>query len=367
MFRRDGSAIGWLLRPWRARQRGLARAGRVSLVAASLALSILPAMMLYYGIDDWWWDGTLAVTSMAWLGVLVFDELAERIAGLRARAIVGLPRVGFLVAGLFVGITLGYVVLYHFGWSPGRSVATVTRDWWRTMGILVPVIGLTVVVGASLWYRAEAFRLQGAAATASFAVLTRQMQPHLLFNALSALKELTLDDPGRAGALAQRLADLYRLILQAAAEPTITLGRELAIVDNYLGVEQVRFEDRLAFALDVPAALHEIAIPSLMLQTLVENAVRHGIAKSRSGGRIDVRGHEQSGTLVLEVHNTGAPLVPPPAPAPAEDADAPTPRGGVANTRARLALMFGEQARLSIGSDTDGTCVRIELPTGARA
>ncbi|MFO0631828.1 MAG: histidine kinase [Nannocystaceae bacterium] len=363
MFRRDGSAIGWLLRPWRVQQRGPARAGRLSAVAGALVLAVLPAMMLYYGLDGWWWDGTLWVPSMAWLAIVAADELAERLARARGRAIVGLPRVGFLIAGLFVGIFLGYLAVYRFGWSPDRSFANVMRDFRRTLGILVPVIGALLVAGSSLWYRAEAFRLQGAAATASFAVLTRQMQPHLLFNALSALKELTLDAPARAGELAQRLADLYRLILQAAAAPTISLDRELAIVANYLEVERVRFEDRLAVEIDVPAALHGLELPSLMLQTLVENAVRHGIAKARAGGRVSVRGRSHGDQVVLEVVNTGAPWVAAREPPATADADAPAPAGGLANSRARLALMFGPRAQLSIGTQPDGsTCVRITLP-----
>src|SRR5205823_5033981 len=106
------------------------------------------------------------------------------------------------------------------------------------MGILVPVVGATIVIGASLWYRAEAFRLESAAATAGFNVLKGQMQPHFLFNSLNALKELIADDPELATAFAQRIADLYRLILEVSTEATTPLSDELAIVGHYCEVER---------------------------------------------------------------------------------------------------------------------------------
>jgi len=354
--RESGAAIEWLLRPWLDRTPARARIGRISTVSAALVLTVVPSMMLYFGIDGWWWDGTLAVVSMSWVGVVALDAVAEQVSRRRARALPGLVRVGFIVLGLALGIGLGYVVLWRFGWSPDRTPATLIGDYRRTMGILAPLVTLLVVAGASLWYRAEAFRLESAAARASLAALTAQLQPHVLFNSLNALKELTLDDPERASALTQRLADLYRAILKASSTPTTTLADEAAIVENYLEVEHVRFADRLRYAIDIPPALARVEVPGLMLQTLAENAVRHGIAKSRRGGEVCVTATRHGDRVVIEVTNTGALYT---------ETDVLARGGthvGLANTRARLELLFPGAAELTIAARDDRTVVRVIIP-----
>lgn len=355
--RGSGAAIEWLLRPWLGHQRARARIGRISAVSGALALTVLPSMMLYYGIDGWWWDGTLAVVSMSWLGVVAFDGLAATLERIRGRSLAGLSRVGFIALGLAVGILVGYVVLLFFGWSPDRTLATVLRDYRRTMGILAPVVAVLVVVGTSLWYRAETFRLESAAARASLTALNAQMQPHVLFNALNALKELTLDDPERASALTQRLADLYRAILRASGTPATTLAEDAVIAEDYLAIEHVRLGERLRYEIAIPDELREIEVPSLMLQTLVENAVRHGIAKSRKGGEIRVHAECSDHEVIVEVANTGAAF------AGEGVSGRDGEHVGLANTRARLALMFGDDAALSIADVPGrGTVVRVVMP-----
>jgi LytS/YehU family sensor histidine kinase len=178
----------------------------------------------------------------------------------------------------------------------------------------------------------------------------------VLFNALNALKELTLDDPRRASELVQRLADLYRAILDASRTPTSSLAKEAAVAGNYLEVEQARLGDRLRFEVDVPEELAGVEVPALMLQTLVENAVRHGVAKSRTGGHVHVRAERRADEAVIAVTNTGARVDPEQL---ARRGEAP---GGLANTRARLALMFGDAAALTIAEDGERTSVRVVLP-----
>lgn len=352
--RGPGAAIEWLLRPWLDHAPARARIGRITTVSAALVFTVIPSMMLYFGIDGWWWDGTLAVVSMSWVGVVALDLVAELVSRSRARPLPGLARVGFIVLGLALGIGLGYVVLWRFGWSPDRTPATLIGDYRRTMGILTPLVAMLVVAGASLWYRAEAFRLESAAARASLSALTAQMQPHVLFNSLNALKELTLDDPVRASALTQRLADLYRAILKASGAPTTTLAEEVAIVENYLEVEHVRFADRLRYSIEIPPELARLDVPSLMLQTLAENAVRHGIAKSRKGGDVRVEAMPRDDSVVIEVSNSGATL-----------GDAHTAEGanvGLANTRARLDLVFPGAAELTLVTRDDRTVARVVIP-----
>ncbi len=338
--------IDWLLRPW-LDNGGLAqRAGRVYLVAAVIAAAVLPGMMLYFGLDGWWWDTTVLVSVLAPAGIVAGDVVAAR------RGLGGLRRLAVMELGLLVGIAAGYLVVAIWR-EPAASEPSLASDLLRTLAILAPVVFLASMTGASLWYRADAYRLESAASAARYAVLEAQMQPHFLFNALASLKELIADDPVRASEATQRLAELYRAILRATAEPTAPLGDELAIVESYLEVERVRYGDRLRYRIDVADDLRAAHVPSLMLQTLAENAVKHGVCKARDGGEIAVRATRDGARVVLEVRNTGAPYV--------AGADGGTATG-LSNTRARLSLLYGAGSRLDIGSEPSGaTLVRFEV------
>jgi signal transduction histidine kinase len=354
-------AIEWLVRPWLEGAGAAARAGRVLAVALGLTLVILPGMILYFGIDGWWWDTTIAVLACAPLGIIVFDNVALLLTRLVGREVTGLSRVAILFLGLTVGVLGGYLVVMAVHMTPDRSVDALMKDYRRTMSILLPVLTTVAVLGTSLWYRGEAFRLESALATARFDALNGQMQPHFLFNALNSLKALIEDDPALAADVTQRVADLYRLIMKVSKDATSTLADEVAIVESYLEIERVRFGDRLSYAIDVPAELSALHVPSLVLQTLVENAVKHGVCKARGGGEVRVRAaRSQGGSLELEVSNTGAPYD------PGSRDPSLAPPTGLANTRARLALMYGASSRFAIDFDAKaGTRVTFSV-TGAK-
>jgi hypothetical protein len=311
---------------------------------------VLPAMVLYFGSEGWWWDNTLSVGLLMPIGILAFDELAELAGRARGRPIQGIARGAVLIGGLVAGNLAGYLVTLGVWPLPGRTPHVAFADFRRNMSIFVPILSVLMLAVASFWHRAETYRLETAALRASFKVLERQMQPHFLFNALNALKELIPDDPVVARAFTQRLADLYRMILKVSSSATTPLSDELTIVGHYLEVERVRYGERLRYSIEVPDELRTLHVPSLMLQTLTENAVKHGIAKARQGGDVWVRGRRhEGGGIELEVRNTGAPYAPSGA---AETSD--STKTGLENTRARLALMYGESGRLSISSDPEG-------------
>jgi hypothetical protein len=348
---RASEAIDWVLRPWLDGGGSFARIGRIAVVSGLLLVVLVPSMLLYFGAHGWWWDNTLAVALVAPLGVIALDALAG-LVGLR-----GVPRVLSLCVGALVGMLGGYLVTLALGNHPDRTSASILADYRRTLGIVGPVLAVGTFLGASLWYRGEAYRQQNAAALASFQVLRDQMQPHFLFNALSAIKELIAEDPCRAREFVQQLADLYRAIMKVANAATSTLADELAVVASYCEVERVRFGDRLRYRIEVDDDVRSLHVPSLMLQTLTENAIKHGIGKSRTGGEICVRAERRGdGWLALEVRNTGAPYV----------AAADSGATGLANTRARLALMYGPAGAFSITADTKlGTCARFAV-SGAK-
>ena len=195
------------------------------------------------------------------------------------------------------------------------------------------------------------------ATEAELRALRSQINPHFLFNALTTIGYLIEAAPPRALKTLLRLTSLLRSVLRSAGEMT-TLGRELELVEHYLDIERERFEERLQVHLDVPHALRALAIPCLIVQPLVENAIKHGIAPAMGGGevRVHARLHLEGSrqTLVIAVLNTGAPLA-------AEPDDRAT-RVGINNVERRLAGHFGEQAALSLSARDGVTCAEVRLP-----
>jgi signal transduction histidine kinase len=199
------------------------------------------------------------------------------------------------------------------------------------------------------------------ATEAELRALRAQVNPHFLFNALTTIGHLIQTAPPRALETLMRLTALLRAVLRSEGEFT-TLGRELEVVEAYLDIEHARFEQRLRVRIEVPPGLSSLRVPPLVLQPIVENAVKHGIATRRLGGEVTVsasvdRSAGQSPHLVLIVRDTGAG-------ATAEALRVGRVAGvGLNNVERRLACQYGTAASLSIRSDPDtGTTVEIRLP-----
>jgi two-component system LytT family sensor kinase len=206
----------------------------------------------------------------------------------------------------------------------------------------------------------------GALATeAELRALRAQINPHFLFNALTTIGYLIQTAPGRALDTLMRLTALLRSVLRSEGEFT-TLGRELELVEAYLDIEHARFEQRLQVRIDVPQALRSLRVPPLLLQPVVENAVKHGISPLRHGGDVTVAARLEtaggSRALVLTVHDTGA---------GATDTELRLGRDvgvGLTNIERRLAFQYGNAAALSIRSAPGaGTTVEIRLPAEDKA
>jgi two-component system, LytTR family, sensor kinase len=197
------------------------------------------------------------------------------------------------------------------------------------------------------------------AAEAELRALRAQINPHFLFNALTTIGYLIGTSPSRALQTLMRLTALLRGVLRSEGEFT-TLGREVELVEHYLDIERERFEERLRVRVEVPHALRSVRVPSLIVQPLVENAVKHGVARSADGGDVILTAELRSGPgapsrLVLTVRNTGASLV--------LDRSASRDGVGLSNVERRLAGHFGNQARLSLIRTADGaTAAIVELP-----
>jgi two-component system LytT family sensor kinase len=197
------------------------------------------------------------------------------------------------------------------------------------------------------------------ATEAELRALRAQINPHFLFNALTTIGFLIQTAPSRALETLMRLTALLRSVLRSEGEFT-TLGRELELVEAYLDIEHARFEQRLRVRIDVPQALRNIRVPPLLLQPIVENAVKHGIAPMRRGGDVTVSARIDTAeprTLVLAVKDTGAGATP---------RQLEVGRGdgvGLSNIERRLACQYGAAATLTVTTEPGvGMTVEIRMP-----
>lgn len=241
--------------------------------------------------------------------------------------------------GMVLGIWLSIFIVNHlFGMSIEGSVFFAAAAFGS---IVIAVISLYAAYRQS---REEALRLQTAVAEARYHTLEQQMRPHFLFNALNSLAELIESGREDAAETTYKLSNLYRRILANSDLKTATLESELEIARSYLELEQLRFGSRLNFTILAPENTGEIFLPTLMLQTLVENAIKHGIAPSVEGGQIEIVISRNGDGYHLKISNTGKPLM--------EKIRGGT---GLANTLARLDLLYGEKHKFEIGRDGNRT------------
>jgi len=201
--------------------------------------------------------------------------------------------------------------------------------------------------------------MQKLTAEAELKALRAQINPHFLFKALTTIGYLIESAPPRAMNTLMQLTALLRGVLRSEGDFT-TLGREIELVEHYLKIEHERFEERLRVRIDVPQALRHLRIPALVVQPLVENAIKHGVAPSTTGGDVDVTARLETGAgvnrLRVSVRNTGAPLHPS-APRDASE------QVGVDNVRRRLAGHYGEGATLTLAAEPGrGTIAELVVP-----
>lgn len=245
------------------------------------------------------------------------------------------------------------------GWF--LTQAKVVFNLRKVVDLYLSLVGPgMMVVGGLVAARARSEELRKAseaeAQVAKNRLLQGQVHPHVLFNALNGLAELVHKDPKAAEGAIRHLSDLLRRILIATEHTRLPLGEERKIISDFLALESIRLGDRLRVVWEWDEQLDALELPPLLLQPLVENAIKHGISPSIPGGEVVLRAKAQDGAILLQVWNSGMPF---------------RNRGitngiGVKNLRSRLALSFGTGASLSIGPAIgpkgDGTlaCIRLE-------
>jgi sensor histidine kinase YesM len=202
----------------------------------------------------------------------------------------------------------------------------------------------------------EAARLNEQLSKAQLQALRRQIEPHFLFNTLNAIAGLVRENRNDdAISMLAELSDFLRGVIAASERHEVPLAEEMEFVEKYLAIQKVRFADRLQFTLDVPPALLNAQVPSLVLQPVVENAIVHGIAKRAQGGLIRISAFRNDGRLTLNVYNDGP---------PAASQNAPAGTGiGISNLRNRLQSLYGHAFDVTIRNQpARGVEVSVSLP-----
>ena len=196
-------------------------------------------------------------------------------------------------------------------------------------------------------------RLQLRLSRTELQALKLQLQPHFLFNTLNAITALIHRDPPRAERMVSGLSELLRVSLGSAGDQEIPLARELEVLQHYVDIQQVRFEDRLTVAVDAPPDIQRALVPNLILQPLVENAIRHGLSGRAAAGHVDIVARRAGPRLVVTVEDNGV-----------GETDPANRREGVGlgNSRARLRQLYGDDQRFVAGGTAHGFRVVVEVP-----
>jgi signal transduction histidine kinase len=312
----------------------------VAVVAFSTGIAALLTLVGYGGS----FGQNLVFSQCIGLAVLVFIHLGWRALWPQGKP----PRLPFFAL-------IAFAVLA--GWLGGSAVAsallgvpwTAGRNAWAALGV-------TLAAGVTgtwfFWSRHKAADLERGRIEAQLKLLQAQIEPHFLFNTLANLDALIATDPARARVMLGHLNDYLRATLAAARKERNSLAEEFALLENYLEVLAIRMGARLRYELALPASLAPLQVPPMLLQPLVENAVKHGLEPKVEGGSVKVSAREEQGRLVLEVADTGQGL-----------------RGsggggvGLANLRERVAAAFGGAARVDAGANPEGGyTVTLSLP-----
>ncbi|HSG99917.1 MAG TPA: histidine kinase, partial [candidate division Zixibacteria bacterium] len=272
---------------------------------------------------------------------------------------------------LSVPITILYIFVYNFIMMLFYDVPNSWANYWNLFGPVTTknqsyhylaywvALGVDLIVRYSQSLREKEVRaaeLERQLADARLEALKAQLQPHFLFNTLNLIAELIHSDPELADRTLERLSDLLRMSLKHADTQETTLYEELRLVQVYLEIQQSRFSDRLSVVMDTPPDLERARTPSLVLQPLVENAIRHGVAQRSEPTCISISARQHNGSLELRVEDNG----------PGIDSPDHSSAGhglGLQNTRERLARLYGPTGTVELmNRPSGGVCALVRIP-----
>jgi signal transduction histidine kinase len=267
-----------------------------------------------------------------------------------------------------VPLALGFVSLYVALRTLVDSLLGNFDASWTVRGLAPQyhwnLLIYSVLVGIGIAYdlhrearerELRAYELEARLAEARLETLKAQLRPHFLFNTLNAISAFVEKDPKVARRMTAHLGDLLRHSLESARRNEVPLAEELATVDDYLAIQQIRFGGRLSVEREVAAETLGASVPGFLLQPLVENAVEHGLVEKTEGGRILLRAERRDGSLLLTIQDDGIGLPP--------SGNGSGNGSGLKNVTERLRALYGERARLDIANGAGvGVKVTIAIP-----
>ena len=283
----------------------------------------------------------------------------------RAGPQAGAPRVLALAAALVLAATVAS--------AAREAVRTLdgSEDSWLNVWVILPrfLFPGAMLVTVAEFHRRELLSMEAMRAAraardmletqtlqARVRTLEAQIEPHFLFNTLATVRRLYETDPKAGDSMMGRLMDYLHTALPSMRGNAVTLAREADLIGAYLDLQKVRMGRRLEYRVDVPPSLHAVEVPPMMLLTLVENAIKHGLAPEREGGRIDVTAETDGASLKLHVADTGRGF----------GTEVSGGGTGLANIRARLGALYGAAAALTLAPrDPRGLVATLTLPAGA--
>jgi sensor histidine kinase YesM len=299
--------------------------------------------------------GIPSAMVLNWMGFRYTERFPRFIVVMNTMVLVATATTGSLAAALvlqFAGVV-----------RPGQ--------YWIEFWSAYPIaIVITLIVGLSISsFETMRHKLQSATLTlrtqqveqeraykllaeARLSSLASRIHPHFLFNTLNSIASLIPSDPGRAEDTVGKLASLLRFSLSENQSGLVPLARELKIVRDYLEIERTRFGQRLRYAIDVPAALNDVKVPPLAMQSLVENSIKHVVAVRQEGATIRVLASKEEDRIRLQVIDDG----------PGFSLGSITPEHGLGNLVSRLELLFGERGELSVVHKDEATVVSLLFP-----
>lgn len=272
-----------------------------------------------------------------------------------------------LFATLFaVVISASFQIIHHFLFvnSPGKPYSPRTTLQWIIFNSSenYGIYGLLLLCSQALRYyrrfregELRSSQLEAQLSQAQLQALKMQLHPHFLFNTLHSISALVHKDPDAADRMLARLGDFLRLTLENSGTQEVTLQKELEFLKCYLEIERIRFQDRLTTHMEIDSLALDARLPNLILQPIVENALRHGIAPRSAPGRIEISAKRNNGSIRIEVRDNGPGL--------------PSAAGsfreglGLSNTRARLERLYGEEHSFELhNAPSGGLVVTLEIP-----
>ncbi|QYF95581.1 histidine kinase [Massilia sp. PAMC28688] len=332
-------------------------------IAAMMMLCSLFGVLVHYFMPDRKLINTIVVANLGGLGI----ALSFVLSWFNYRQLARKPaRVGlFMAACLAVGVLVGAALR---GMERGLTLSEVLNSESvqfslglvaGTLSIMVPLAMIAMwrnqqyeALTATMQLEAERERSARIMSESQLRLLRAQIEPHFLFNTLGAVQQLAQDTAPRAAELTANLIAFLRSSLDGMRRDTVTLRDDFALVEAYLQVMQMRMGTRLRYRLDLPAALAAQEVPSMMLLTLAENAIKHGLEPALRGGEMTVSAALEQGVLHLSVRDSGVGL-----------SAQPGNGEGLANIRQRLQLAYGNAASLALTEmDAGGVAADILLP-----